>query len=690
MHRFFTVLLLLLALLPTTLASQQEASEAGWNDARALELIRRAQARRTEAQADTGLVSYQADARGYVYFYLDRQDTGERTLVKTDQVALEVLWHAPDLSKQRIVGLRDQKTLPARIHYHLDHLSVVQDNFGDTIRLGDGDEVQGVLHPAAPGAETFYQYRLTDSLSISLPGAGEPVRVYELEVRPTDLGRPAFLGSMFVDRRGGDLVRMNFTFTPASYVDRRLDYINISLDNGLWRGRFWLPNQQRVEIRRQLPELDFPAGGVIRGTMRVGNYRFNEPIPLVAFNGPPVVAVPRAQREAFPFEQSIDEELREEGIGPTVELGEIRSRAAELARARVLSGLGAVRLNVPAVSEVIRYNRAEGAVLGLGTTLRPAPGVEVGVRGGWAFGPDHPIAEVEAGTSLGGTRVGAAAYGNLPRDVGVAEPASGLLNSLSALVAGSDYQDLFYTSGVRLGVERPFAPGWTGGATVRAEEHSAAEMEADFSLFGDDFRPVHPIDEGRFYGGEIALERRAPSEVARGWSLRAAVDGGTLLAEDGEDDFGFVQPTLEAASLRRFPWRDAALELRGTAGFSLGDLPRQALFLLGGRGTLPGYEFRAFGGDRFAIGRATASAEILRPWLRGRVLAAAGASGVGEPGERALDLWGARVTDGLRPSVGAGLGLFYDILRVDLVRGFGTGGRWEVIVETQPTFWDFL
>ena len=111
------------------------------------------------------MVNFQADARLYVYFYLDRPDTGERNLVKTDQLALEVLWASPDRVKQRIVGWRDEKSLPTNINYHLDHLTVVLENFGDEIRLGDGDEVRGVPHPAAAGAEAVYDYRLADSLT---------------------------------------------------------------------------------------------------------------------------------------------------------------------------------------------------------------------------------------------------------------------------------------------------------------------------------------------------------------------------------------------------------------------------------------------------------------------------------------------------------------------------------------------
>jgi hypothetical protein len=679
------LLLLLTVLLATPALAAQEP---GWDDARVLQLVRRAQARRAETSADTALASYQADARGYVYFYLDRRDTGDRTLVKTDQVALDVYWKAPAFSKQRIVGLRDEKKLPTNINYHLDHLSVVQDNFGERIRLGDGDEVRDVLHPAARGSEAFYRFRVADSLSIRLPGAAEPVRVYEVRVRPRDMDQPAFLGSVFVDQRRGDLVRMDFTFTPSSYVDRYLDYINISLDNGLWKERFWLPNQQQVEIRRQLPELDFPAGGVIRATMRVSNYRFNQPIADDFFRGPKVVAVPQTQREAFAFEQGLYEELREQGIGPDTELAEVRRQAMELARARMLSGLPASRLDVGTASETLRYGRAEGAVVGAGLAFRPSEGLAARVRGGYAFGAEHALAEAGASWSMGAAALDATAYYNLPRDVGVAPAASGVVNTLSALLAGEDYTDPYYVRGGELRLRAPLAPGWTLSAAGRAEVHRSAALTSDFSLLGDGFRRVAGIDRGTLLGATLGARRTIPSDVAAGWGAGVALDAGRL---DGEDaDRGFLRPRVDAQWLRRWTPRDALLELDGAAGTAWGDLPRQGLFLLGGRGTVPGFRFRSFGGDRFALARATASAELAAPWLRGRLLGAAGWTDAGDAGERSLAAWPSRTTDGVRASIGAGLGIFYDIVRVDLARGLGRDGRWEVIVETRPTFWDFL
>ncbi|HEX9938091.1 MAG TPA: hypothetical protein VGB15_13245 [Longimicrobium sp.] len=687
--------LLRAAALAAVMVSPAAAQEPAWNTPRALDLVQRAQTRRTQALTDTGMVDYQADARGYIYFYLDRRDINERTLVKTDQVALQVFWKAPNQTKQVIVGLRDRKSLPTNIHYHLDHLAVVQDNFGDLIRIGDGDEVSDVLHPAAPRGAGFYDYRLSDSLAIRVPGAGEPVRVYRVDVRPKDASQHALVGSIYVDQRQGDIVRMEFTFTRSSYVDRQLDYINISLENGLWKGRFWLPNRQQVEIRRQLPELGFPAGGVIRGTMTVNGYRFNQNLPDWRFQGPRVVAVPMTQARRFTFEQPIDAELREQGIGPERELGDVRREAAELIRERALSGLPSTRVDVPAASTIARYNRAEGLAVGFGVRSSPREQVALGIYGGWAFGPMHPLVRGDAALTRPGFRISGSGYLNQPRDVAVGPVISGAMNTFSSALAGRDYSDLFYATGARLELRRPVFAGWTGTFTARGEDQRSAGLETAGSAFGD-FRPVRPIDDGVMMGGAVFLSRASPSGKAVAWNASMGADGGHLYPREtpvgsGDDaGFGFVRPRVDVGMTRRWVPGDARLETALSAGAAAGTLPAQALYLVGGRGTVPGYAFRAYGGDRFATLRTTFSADVRSPWLRGRLLGAAGWADVGGPGQDALARWGAAPMSAPKFSVGAGVGIFYDILRVDVARGLNSGGRWEVMIEANPSFWDFL
>ena len=51
--------------------------------------------------------------------------------------------------------------------------------------------------------------------------------------------------------------------------------------------------------------------------------------------------------------------------------------------------------------------------------------------------------------------------------------------------------------------------------------------------------------------------------------------------------------------------------------------------------------------------------------------------------------WPGEITDGLKNSVGAGLGLGWDILRLDAARGVN-GGEWEFIFSVNHGFWRWL
>jgi hypothetical protein len=176
------------------------------------------------------------------------------------------------------------------------------------------------------------------------------------------------------------------------------------------------------------------------------------------------------------------------------------------------------------------------------------------------------------------------------------------------------------------------------------------------------------------------------------------VDGGRLRTDRYVERPTYVRPRVDAGYvIRAGGGREFALD--GSAAAALGGVPPQADWRIGGRGTVPGYDFRTFGGDAYTFGRLTYGQEIARPFLRGRLFAAAGWTGDAFSHDLSINVLDGpspafHVAEGARrggmASVGAGVGLFYDILRVDLARGLGSGGRWEVIVEANPSFWDFL
>lgn len=694
--------LLLTAVLPVRARAQgagQGGGGDGWDSERALELMELARERRLHPARDSLLRTYSARAEGFVYFYLDRRDTNERTLVKTDQVALELFWEAPNRTKQRIVGLRDESRLPNRMHYHLDHLTVVQNGFGDVIRMGDGDEVRDVPHPAAPGSDSIYEFRVADSLTLRLPTSPEPIRVQELQVRPRDTDRSALVGSVFVDRATGDLVRMTFTFTPASYVDRRIDYISVSLDNGLWEGRYWLPYEQTLQIRRQLPELDFAAGAVIHGRMRISDYVFNDSLPASTFLGYGVMAVPAAERESHDFEHGLYDDLNDAGLAPPRDLADVRREAAELLGAHRLTGLPRVRWGLRSVSSALRYNRAEGLAVGSGVSYTPDGPWRVDVEAGYAFGADRPWGVLRARRDLGGA--GDAAFRLFHGesvDLGLRPAIPGVINTLSAAVLGRDYLDLYRRAGARLRLEREVGPNLRGEAEAAAERQRSAELTQERPPLGDSarFRPVRPIDEGDLSSIALGLMRTPAEGRARQWSGSMRLELGVI--RGGE----YLRSTGEATLRQTSEDRRHDLLLTMSGGVLTGAAPSQRLFLLGGVGTLPGYPYRSYVGTHHALGGLEASLGVLTPWVRLRLIGAAGMAGglppaplevpPPPPGDNPPPVpawwsWGAGGSDGFRASVGAGVSVLWDLLRVDAVRGVN-GGEWQVLISFHPEFRD--
>jgi hypothetical protein len=685
-HRNLRVwLCIVVALLALTLrvpTGHAQTPDTAWDSPRVLELVERARMRRLIPAQDTSLRNYTAQAEGYVYFYLDRRDTQERTLVKTDQIALEMFWAAPNLTKQRIVGLRDESRLPNRMHYHLDHLTVVQNGFGDIIRLGDGDEVRDVPHPAARGSQATYAFRLADSMSITLQGNATAVLVYEIEVRPRNQRISALVGSIFVDRASADIVRMTFTFTPVSYVDPRLDYISVSLENALWEGRYWLPREQTLQIRRQVPYFDFAASAVIHGRMRVSDYTFNDSLPATTFQGYPVATVPEAQRERYEFQRGLYDDLNDMGLEPPPDLETLRAQAAELLGSARLSGLPRLRLGLGSASAALRYNRAEGVAAGAGLSYTPGTSWRADLGAGFAFGAEKPFGSITVRRDIDDGVIGARAVLNEMRDMGVRPAVPGAINTLAAAFLGKDYLDPYYVDGAEISVRRHLPNAWSWEVALAGERHSRATLTQQAALFDDSstFRPVRTISDGDMGFVRLTLDRPVIDARADAWGAQTQLE----LGQWRGNFFGRV--TFDASLRRSSADHERQLLVLGSAGAtSSTERFDHRRFLIGGSNTLPGYPYRSMGGMVYGLLNAELRQSVWEPWIGVRALGAAGLAG-GVAGGLADNL--DRVRTGAGTSLGAGVSLLWDMLRIDAVRGLNRYGEWQVLLSFHPDFWD--
>lgn len=579
-----------LILLELTIASIAAAQQ--WNTAEARTLVERAIARRAGAAADTALHDYRAQGHGFVFF-LGAFGEGlaePPRLIKADQLELELYWKAPGASKQRIIGWRDRAEMPTDIVYHQDHLGIVQNGFGRTIRLGDGDEVRDVPHPLAPGGPLLYDYAIGDTLTVALPE--RQIRVVALRVRPKDLGAPRIVGTAYLDVGSADLVRLAFNFTAPAYRDASLEDVSIVLDNALYEGRWWLPRHQEIEIRRRATFLDLPARGIIRGRWDVDGYVFNTGLAASWFAGPEITSAPKAARDSFPWSGSLDSAIRD--VAEPVrqnDLAAVRTEMARLAGRRALSGWQHSGLSVRGASDLLRANRVQGVVPGAGVVWRRGI-VEARTRASYGFADRQVDAALSVQIALGLGALEMSIYREV-RDVADVPIVAPLVNSIGAQEFGDDDGDYGRVRGGRLTVDYPLGGGVTGRVTAARE--AVANMSVRAAPASGHYR-LNPALGGPAQS-MVTLELRRASE---GFAVRRDrfFD---LLLEGGRRDDGVSYLRLAGAAHVLVPLGASRVLARVQGGVASHDLPVHRTFVLGGRGTLLGDDFRAWGGRASAL-----------------------------------------------------------------------------------------
>jgi hypothetical protein len=653
-----------------------------WNSPAARALAQRGVERRQEAQADSALRSWRTRAHGFVFFLAQIGSglTGPPRLVKADELDVEVYWQMPGRSKQIILGWRDGRFLPTDIDYHRDHLGIVTNDFGDIIRIGEGDEVRDVPHPLSPTGLVAYDFALGDSLSIR--GVSGEIRVRELRVRPRDFASALVVGSLYLDAESARVIRFRFSFTPAAYLDRQLEDISVMLENSLVEGRFWLPYRQEIEIRRRTSWLDFPARGIIRGRWEIGDFELGIALPPTAFAGSEIGGLVRPNpddpRWTVPLRQAIA------GVAPPLDrrdIQELRAQVERIAGTRALSGLPASRLAIGSISDIVRVNRVQGLALGLGSSLRLG-GTRVRLRPQIGYGTADERFTGGVGVEVG---IGAAELTGFARrriaDFSDLPVISGFLNSFRAQEGGDDAGDYVLLDAAGVGLRQPL-----GGLTslfleVGVERSRSLEVRAEPSR--GSYRPNPPLGAGAYRLARVRIERAAAPPPAGGFGAELAIETG-----EGPTDYlrvaGSASWLLSAGRTQ--------LLLRANAGAGTAGLPAYRSFVLGGRGSLVGEPFRAWGGRQFVLGRLEWRFEAPVPAIplgsfasTGRTMIVAPFVAAGWAGQPLPGLpWGS--ADGVRPV--AGLALEWPMRLLRLEAGVGLrSGDFGVTVDVHPDWW---
>lgn len=605
-----------------------------------------------------------------------------------------------------------------------------------------------LVHPLALGSEAYYTYTTGDSLTLTLSD-GKVIRLRELRIEPRRPEWKLSVGSFWFDVESGQLVRAAYRlavpidiWTVAREEAQREGNTDpdddvpiwlkpmispmkasleaVTIEYGLFGGRFWLPRTQFAEAFAQVSFMRIPV-------------RIEERFKYLDVNGvdtlPPVPARPASLVDSlFPGDSTpwrdLSKEERERRSHIIGEASRERRRAREAVRDEECKTSGTytridrrgpisltVATRVPCDSTVLltapefvgsifdageelfgvrereelvkslgfglqsawapqapiwrygleltRYNRVEGLATGLGVRQEFGRGFTGDALLRYGFADRKVTGELSLARSNGRSIWRLGGYHRLVAANDWGSPLS-FGSSFSAALFGID-DGAYYRAG---GVELAMEPERGGGSGIRffAERQRGAARETHWSL-------AHAINDVRFqenigttpgdFAGVSARMVRLYGLDPYGW--RSQLDA---RAEAATGDFTFERVAADLTISRSLG--SVAASLSAGAGAAFGDVPLQRRFFLGGTQTVRGQALDLTGGESYWLARAELGLANL--FARPLVFADLGWAGP-------RDRW----TRPGRPmsGVGAGLSLVDGLIRFDLARGLHPNERWR-------------
>jgi hypothetical protein len=247
------------------------------------------------------------------------------------------------------------------------------------------------------------------------------------------------------------------------------------------------------------------------------------------------------------------------------------------------------------VSDLVHWNRVEGLALGAGFVWRGGNQArELRLLGGYGFAGKRATGRVTAVARPGRRRGTLEVEGyRVVRDVSDAPVASTLVNSLGGQELGDDFGDYYLATGARAAYRHEIGSRAEWSASGGRETITSLAVRA--APASGTLRPNPGLGGAAVDFVELALRRRSQGlSVPRDLHAQFALEGGRV---DGGASYARVAGTGHVL----FPLGATRMLVRAQGGVASNNLPAHRAFVLGGRGTLLGDDFRQWGGRRMAL-----------------------------------------------------------------------------------------
>lgn len=714
----FLVTAVLATQAPVPGAPTARDTASAYLDAEARRLVAAARSRRETI--DRSITSYRTTMR-------ERMAVGIRALRRDRmlyrrELALRIDWSRDSVTRIEVVGARQtipiavpKPQLPEDLKRDVgdyafdpadDRLTVgFGQSRGDSVRDSTTHKDVEFSHPLAPGSEADYRFASGDSSVVTFAN-GRTIRLRELKIIPRRLDFRLMAGSFWIDEASHGVVRA--LIRPARPFDLeqdipdededdipgflkpiRIEVRFLTIDYGLWAGRWWLPRLLAMDAVAT-------AGSIVQTPLRYerlyDEYEVSGDSAAPLAPRPPVATAAedstaraacheREEREkisckcdngrcqVFIVQISTDTNALLASTALPPPFGSANDTLISKGEMESLTkGLGdlpqapwQLRARPPRWG-LARYNRIEGLALGAKGQLDLG---RLTLDGSGRIATTDATPDLEGGVvrDNGSAQFRFAGYYRLAA-VDPTTRSLGIGNSLNALVLGRDDGDYFRAAGAELTIKPALTLPQSFAIRLYAEQQRRAIKRTDFSipnLINDlnVFRPNVTADSADQLGASVTFRAQRGVDPARTIvSTDVTIDGAT-----GTYDFGRASTTLRVAA----PFGNGvagAIELAG--GISTGRVPVQSYWYLGGPATLRGYDGAATTGNAFWRARA----EIANQWPAARVVLFSDVARA-DARER-LSLANALA------SVGVGVSFIDGLFRVDLARAVRTPTGWRL------------
>jgi hypothetical protein len=729
---------------PRRMPVTAEALRTAYHDEQARELVLRA--RHVRLTQDSSLRAYDANVRQRLTARLGIGAKGIQRVMYRQESASRVQWDANVGARVELTGARvGIPVAPEQAEREALESSVIDGAMtpipylpGREPTMGGAAPIRGevddrdVVQPLAEGAEAYYTYASGDSMTWTLPN-GRKVRLREIAVRPRSPKWNLSVGSYWFDVETGTLVRAGYrlavpltvwtaideetredgthvnpiakTAAKALVSPLRFEITGITVEYGLFDGRYWLPRARSLEGTQQVSFAHMSV--LIEQSFSYSTINGPSTVPAIVLNQPPTVRpeppdsltgdalrkwrdsvtkVRVAARKAFvdslrkaPCDSTGHRVAARDRAGVSVAVSypcDVQSlvkstdfdkplyddneslfgaaqRDALLSDALPFGAQALIRLselprpNFEYGLSLTRYNRIEGFSTGLSVEQQLGAGYSARLTGRVGFADHEPNAELELTRANANRSITLAGYNRLVSVNDWGNPLS-FGASMSALLFGRDEGFYSRASGAELrGTNQRTQLDWR----LFGEQQRTANWRATYSV-GGDFGPNVVSATGAWFGAGLR------------WTDMHGIDprgfrvGSDVRVEGATGDSSYGRAAFDVTLSNGFPGRlTGALTL--SAGASAGQLPPQRRWFLGGTQTIRGQSpDTAYSGNAFWMSRLETGVDL----SAFRLLAF---GDLGWAGDRR------DISNLIRPMSGVGIGYsaFDGLLRFDVARG---------------------